>query len=105
MFPPAVLVSLRYMASGFIMLLGARLLGVPIPTGRELWLTALYGVIVLGGGNGALVFAEQWIPSGLAALFITTSPFWMVGLEALLPGGTRLHMPSLIGIFVGFLGV
>ena len=86
------------------MLVGARLLGVPLPAGRELWLTALYGIIVLGGGNGALVFADG-IPSGLAALFLTTSPFWMVGLEALLPGGARLHLPSLIGIGVGFLGI
>jgi drug/metabolite transporter (DMT)-like permease len=51
------------------------------------------------------VFAETMIPSGTAALFITTAPFWMVGIEALLPGGDRPHLPSMVGILVGFLGV
>jgi drug/metabolite transporter (DMT)-like permease len=71
----------------------------------ELWKTGALGLLLLGGGNGALVFAEVWIPSGLAALFITTSPFWMVGLDAALPGGERLHLPTLVGIVVGLAGV
>lgn len=104
MFPPAVLLSVRYLISGAIMVAGASQLKAEFPKGRELWRTMLFGTLTIGGGNGALVFAEQWIPSGLAALFVTTSPFWMVGLEALLPGGTRLHLPTLAGILVGFLG-
>lgn len=104
-FPPLLLVATRFLASGAIMLLGVKIAGASLPKGRELWLTALYGVIILGFGNGALVFAEQWIPSGTAALFITTSPFWMVGLEAALPGGARLHWPTVGGIAIGFLGV
>ena len=56
-------------------------------------LTAGFGVVTLGIGNGCLAFAEQWIPSGLAALFVSTSPFWLVGVEALAPRGERLHCP------------
>ena len=104
-FPPLALVSVRFIASGAIMLAAIRFWGIQLPRGRELWLTAFYGIIILGGGNGCLVFAEQWVPSGTAALFITTSPFWMVGLEAALPGGARLHMPTMAGILIGFLGV
>src|SRR5688572_17043693 len=104
-FPPLALVSVRFIASGVIMLAAIRLWGIQLPRGRELWLTAFYGIVILGGGNGCLVFAEQWVPSGTAALFITTSPFWMVGLEAALPGGARLHMPTMAGILIGFLGV
>ena len=87
------------------MLIGARMSRARLPRGRELWLTAFYGILILGGGNGALVFAESWIPSGLAALFITTSPFWMVGIERMLPGGERLHLPTIAGILIGFLGM
>src|ERR1035438_6191514 len=43
---------------------------------------------------GALVFSEVLIPSGIAGLIVTISPFWMVGVEALLPGGERLHGPT-----------
>lgn len=103
-FPPLVLMSARFLSSGGILLLAAKLTGAKLPRGRELWLTALIGTILLGGGNGALIFAETWIPSGMAALFITTSPFWMVGLQALLPWGERIHLPTLAGIVVGFLG-
>ena len=60
--------------------------------------------MTIGIGNGCLAFAELWVPSGLAAIFITTSPFWMVGVEALLPGGERLHGPTIAGMLVGCTG-
>ena len=104
-FPPATLVCLRYLTSGTLMLLGAAAKGAHIPRGRELWLTAAFGVMILGIGSGCLAFAEQWIPSGLAALFVTTSPFWMVGIEALAPRGEKLHLPAIRGMLVGAAGV
>src|SRR5579884_2894101 len=103
-FPPIALVGIRYLISGAVMCAGVRLFGGRFPRGRELWFTALYGVIVIGLGNGALVFAEQWVPSGLASIFITTSPFWMTGLEAALPGGERLRTPTIAGMLVGLAG-
>jgi len=102
--PPLMLVGLRYTISGTALLLMAFFAKAHLPSGRELWYTALYGVIIIGIGNGCLAFAEMWIPSGLAALFITTSPFWMVGMEALIPGGERLHAPTLLGMLVGLAG-
>ncbi|HYO82869.1 MAG TPA: EamA family transporter [Bryobacteraceae bacterium] len=104
-FPPLMLISGRFLASGILMVLGALLLRAKLPRGRELRMTALYGALAIGGGNGALVVSEQWIPSGVAALMVAISPFWMVGLEALLPGGERLHLPTLGGIAIGFAGV
>ncbi|HEV8042856.1 MAG TPA: EamA family transporter [Bryobacteraceae bacterium] len=102
--PPLMLVGLRYSISGSVLLLVAFFAKAHLPSGRELFFTALYGVIIIGIGNGCLAFAEVWIPSGLAALFITTSPFWMVGMEALIPGGDRLHAPTLLGMLVGLAG-
>jgi len=104
-FPPATLVCLRYLTSGSLMLLGAAATGAHIPRGRELWLTAGFGIVTLGIGNGCLAFAEQWIPSGLAALFVTISPFWLVGIEALAPRGEKLHLPAIRGMLVGAAGV
>lgn len=102
--PPLMLVGLRYTISGSLLLLIAFFAKAHLPSGRELAYTALFGVIIIGIGNGCLAFAEEWIPSGLAALFITTSPFWMVGMEALIPGGERLHAPTLVGMLVGLAG-
>lgn len=103
--PPAVLMCSRYLLSGGILLIGARATGARFPRGRELCLTALYGVMVIGVGTGSLAFTEQWLPSGLAALMVTTSPFWLVGMEALFPGGVPLHLPTVGGMLVGAAGV
>ena len=103
-FPPALLMGTRYTISGAIMLMAALIRKSHLPSGRELLLTSVFGAITIGVGTGCLVYAEQWIPSGLAALFITTSPFWLVGLEAALPGGARLHVPTILGMLVGLSG-
>jgi drug/metabolite transporter (DMT)-like permease len=102
--PPFVIMAARFLTSGAILLTAARLLGSPIPSGRELGFTALYGILPLGVANGALTFAQTWISSSLAALYITTAPFWLVGLEALIPGGERLRLKTAAAMGVGFLG-
>lgn len=102
--PPMVLVSGRFILSGSILLLGAVAARAKLPQGSELRKTAVNGVLILGIGNSCLSVAELWIPSGLAALIVTTSPFWMVGIDALLPGGERLRMPTVAGILVGCIG-
>lgn len=101
---PMILVSARYLISGGIMMIAAAAMRVRLPHGRELWRTAFNGLLVLGVGNGCLAIAEQWIPSGMAALFISISPFWMVGMEALVPGGEKLHAPTIGAMLIGFAG-
>jgi drug/metabolite transporter (DMT)-like permease len=96
---------LRYSLSGGILLLGAWLAGARFPNARDFWRTALYGVITIGIGTGSLAFSEQWVASGLASLLVGTQPFWMVAVEAWMPGGERLHLPSIWGMVVGLAGV
>lgn len=103
--PALLLIAGRFLLSGGILLLIAKLWGVKLPTGRELRMTALFGIITLGGGTGALVISEQWIPSGIAALFVTTAPFWMVGIEMIRGGGEKLRRSTILGILVGFAGI
>jgi drug/metabolite transporter (DMT)-like permease len=103
--PVLWLVATRFMISGSLLLIWAWWRGEGFPQGQYLGRTALNGVITLGIANGALTFAETLIPSGLAALFITTAPFWMTGVDAAVPGGERLHRPALIGMAVGLIGV
>jgi len=102
--PPYTLVAVRFTLSGSLMLAFALARGLYLPRGRELAATCFSGLLVLAVGNGCLVLAETHIPSGMAGLLITISPFWLVGLEALLPGGEKLHGPTLAGMLVGFVG-
>ena len=103
-FPPLTLVSARFIISGLLLLCGCLLAGAKLPRGSELRRTALNGVIILGIGNGCLTLAETWIASGLAALIITISPFWMLGLDAVMPPRVRLYGPTLGGMVVGLAG-
>jgi drug/metabolite transporter (DMT)-like permease len=103
-FPPLLLVGSRFFISGSVLLAAAWLAKLQMPRRRELLYSAVSGVMMLGVGNGCLTFAELWIPSGLAALFVTTSPFWMVGVEAALPGGEPLRAPALLGMLIGLSG-
>ncbi len=101
--PPAFVVCARFLLSGSILLAIARWKGAHLPRGRELWTACACGLLILGIGNAAAVYAEQIIPSGLASLFITISPFWLVGFEAMM-GGEKLHPPTIGGMIVGFAG-
>jgi drug/metabolite transporter (DMT)-like permease len=65
----------------------------------------LLGILLLGFGNGAVVWAEQTVPSGLTAVLVATSPFWMVGIDALMPDGEALTLRRVVGLVVGFAGI
>lgn len=104
-FPPLYLIAIRYTISGGVLLAGAAFSGLKLPRGRELWLTAICGVICIGIGNGGLATGEKYVASGLAALIYTASPFWMVGIDALLPGGLKPRLSTVGGLLVGLLGV
>lgn len=103
-FPPMLLVCVRFIISGSLLLLFARIRGLYLPKGPELAWACFSGILTLGVGNSVLVASETLIASGLAGLIVTISPFWMVGVEALLPGGARLHAPTIAGMAVGLAG-
>jgi drug/metabolite transporter (DMT)-like permease len=103
-FPPLTLVAVRYLISGSLTLAFAWYRGLHIPRGKELAAACIAGLGTLTIGNGALVVAETLIPSGMAGLIIAMSPFWMVGVEALLPGGESLHAPTIGAMALGLGG-
>jgi drug/metabolite transporter (DMT)-like permease len=80
-----------------------RLRGVPNPS-RQQWLAlAPIGLLLLAGGNGGVVFAEQWVSSSLAAVWIASMPLW-----AALFAGLFGRWPGLlewVGLGVGMGGV
>jgi drug/metabolite transporter (DMT)-like permease len=66
---------------------------------------AIIGVFLLVGGNGGVVWAEQFVASSLAALLVATVPLWMVFFDTLRPGGRRPGSVAVTGILIGFGGV
>jgi drug/metabolite transporter (DMT)-like permease len=104
--PPLLLTGSRFVIAGVIMLGISKLRGERIPRDtRTLANLALIGFLLVGVGNLAVVWAEQWVPSGLAALLVATAPFWMAIIELFRKSGERISVQSGIGMAVGFIGV
>ena len=103
--PPFFHASLRFLISGAILYIWRRSVGDEKPTLGNWKSTAIVGGLLLVGGNGLVAFAEKTVPSGIAALIITTSPFWLVLFEALRAGGTKPTWLSILGLLIGFSGV
>ena len=103
--PPMLFAGLRWIIAGAMLTILLNLRGYPFPKFNDLKHLAVVGIALIGIANGLVVVAEQWIPSGLTALILSTLPFWMVGLESLLPNGPKLNWFILAGLFLGTSGV
>jgi len=102
-FPPFLLGGIRFLIAGGILYTILRIRGTPTPTRKQWAGTAVLGALLLAGGNGGVLFAEQWVASGLAALGIAAVPLWTVlffGLWGRWP--RRLEW---LGLALGFVGV
>jgi len=103
--PPFVLASARYLIAGPIMLALSAIFKLKMrPSRQEFGRLAIIGVLMLGCGNTSVMWAEQYIPSGLAALLVASIPLYAALIEAALPQGEGLPVQGWIGIFIGFAG-
>ena len=111
--PPFLMAAARFLISGAILYIWRRLSGDPAPS-RLHWRSAvIIGLFLLVGGNGGVVWAEQTIPSGIAALLVGSTPLWMVLIDEVLRRVAPQHRPdqarpswiSMIGILIGFVGI
>jgi drug/metabolite transporter (DMT)-like permease len=105
-FQPMLFAGLRFLiAGGLLFFVMSRQRNARLPIGREWVDLGVVGMALLGVGNGAVVWAEQWVPSGMAALLVATSPFWAAALERMQKGGERVGLRGLMGMAVGFGGL
>jgi drug/metabolite transporter (DMT)-like permease len=103
--PPALMGGLRWTLAGTLLAAYVVVRGETLPPPSRWGGILLLGFLLLGLGNGGVVFAEQWVPSGLAAVLVATSPFWMAGVEATLRDGEKLRRNTVLGLLIGFSGI
>jgi len=103
--PPFLMAGARFIASGVLLYAWARRRGAPKPTGREWRDAVITGVLMLCLGNGAVGWAEQRVPSGLAALLVAVVPLWMVLIDWARPKGERPRALVIAGVVVGLAGL
>ena len=97
--------AIRWIVAGSLLIAVLRMRGERMPERREWPALTLLGILLLGFGNGAVVWAELTVPSGLTAVLVATSPFWMVGIDAMMADGERLTLRRALGLVVGFGGI
>jgi len=104
--PPFLFAGLRFVIAGLLLLTVALALGDSLPRRAVDWRTqAIVGVLLLAGGNAFVVWAEQYIASGIASIFVVTVALWMAFFDAIVPGGSGdLNWRVVAGLLLGFLG-
>jgi drug/metabolite transporter (DMT)-like permease len=104
--PPFLLTGIRFVAAGVVLLALARFRGDVFPQSKRLLgELAIVGFLLVCFGNLSVVWAEQWVPSGPAALLVAMAPFWMALLEQFRQHGERMTMRRAAGMLLGFIGV
>lgn len=104
--PPYVAAAMRFILAGGVLLAFTYLRGTWKAPTREQWTNAvIVGILLMGIGNGLIMSAQRFIPSGITALLVATFPLWLTLAEALLSRGASLRLPVVSGVLVGLLGV
>ena len=103
--PPFLMAAVRFLISGLILYSLGRLRGSTKPSLSHWKSATIVGALLLVGGNGAVVWAEQTVPSGITALIVAILPFWIVILEWILPGHRRPTPGIIAGLIVGVIGL
>jgi drug/metabolite transporter (DMT)-like permease len=104
-FPPALLGGIRFTVAGIVLALLLVARGVPLPPLATWPPLAVTGVLMISVGNGLVVWGEQWVPSGIAAVIVAALPFSTAAIEACLADGERVNVRTLVGMTVGFAGI
>jgi drug/metabolite transporter (DMT)-like permease len=104
--PALLLAGTRFLIAGALLLAWCRWRGLQLLWPRRtMLLLGLIGVLLLGGGNVGLVYAEQTVPSGLASLVLAVIPLYVALIEMFLPGGEPLPARGWLGMALGFVGL
>lgn len=103
--PPFLMAASRFTTAGFILYFFSRRSSDEKIVFRH-WKSAfITGGLLLLGGNGGVVYAQQYVPSGVTALLISAVPIWFVILNWILPRGEKPTLRTILGVIVGFMGM
>jgi drug/metabolite transporter (DMT)-like permease len=103
--PPFFMAGIRFLIAGSLLLVWCFIKKEPTPSAKSIGIISLAGILMLFIGNAAVVWSEQYLPSGLVAIIVATVPLWFVLLDK---RQWRFHFSNkliLAGLLIGFAGV
>jgi len=103
--PPFLLAAIRFIVAGAFLYAAMRLKGVPGPSRKEWAASVLLGSLIFLVDYGCLFWAEQRIPSGIAAVIMATIPVFIALLEVSVLRTQRFTIRLIVALAVGLIGV
>lgn len=103
--PPLLMAGARFLVAGTILAAWSLSRGAALPTRGQLFRATVAGILMLVSGNGCVTWAEQYVPSGIAALLVASEPFCLVLIAWAFFGGRRPGLRTSLGLVCGLLGV
>lgn len=103
--PPFLLGGTRFLVAGLVLMAVSRARGAAPPKLGEWKAATISGTFMVAGGNGVVCWAEQFVPSGLAALLVATVPLWLVAIARFGPDRERPGPLEIAGVVLGVAGV
>ena len=101
--PPFLMAGTRFLAAGLLLYAVMRARGEARPEPVHWRDATIIGGLLLLVGNGGVSWAQQTVPSGVAALMVGATPLWINLIEWVRPGGQRPQAAVFGGIALGFL--
>jgi drug/metabolite transporter (DMT)-like permease len=103
--PPFLMVGIRFIIAGLVLLLWCIYKKEKLPSLKSILTISFAGVLMLFIGNAAVVYAEQYLPSGLVAILVATVPLWFVILDKKQWHFHFSNKQIILGLIIGFAGV
>lgn len=103
--PPFIMAGIRFLIAGLLLLVWCIIKREPMPSLKSIGIISLAGILMLFVGNAAVVWSEQYLPTGLVAIIVATVPLWFVLLDK---RQWHFHFTNkliIIGLLIGFAGV
>ncbi|GAA0462915.1 drug/metabolite exporter YedA [Paractinoplanes deccanensis] len=102
--PPLTMNAVRFLIAGALLYAYCRYRRMPHPDRPQWHAGAIQGLLLPAAGTGGAAWAEQWLSSGITALFLASIPLWIV-LGRRVADHERITWPVALGLAAGFAGV
>lgn len=104
-FPPFILGTFRFLVAGILLISWCAVKGEKIFDRKSIKHAAIGGILMLGVGNGLVIWVEQFIPSGLVAILVSSAAMWFVILDKPKWKENLKSASTVTGLIIGFIGV